>query len=734
MFLFAEWSNVAKFAETKTFTMNFLLRFFIVLTACCLVSANLVGQEGRLEIENKGTSTASHDHIMSWEQFVERMMGEEWNSDEDGADDDELLQNLYELYLHPLNINEATKEDLLVFPFVNEDKADGIMSYLEHNRPMRSFGELMLIDALSKADREMLRLFLLPPEECSGNDGNVKAPITFSRLLQYSKNELLLRSDIPFYTKDGYRDYPEEVLLAHPNKVYRGDRFHHALRYSFSSMNHLFAGVQMEKDAGERGVDYFSGYVMVKDMGIVKRAIVGDYKIGFGQGLAVNTSMKYGKMMMYNSMDRMDIGIRRHSSTSEAGYFTGAAATIALGEWQISAFCSYRDIDATLRNDTLGVATLKTDGMHRTALARSKKNNLGVSNFGGNVHWGKDAVLLSATFVTTHFTKPLLPVYDTDATLYRLYNAEGQDFQVGSMSYMYRGNRLTISGETAYSHCDKENGVATLNSVRWKADGSNVLTLSGRYYGAKFVSINGRAFGENSLVQNEEGLFLGWMSKSLPNTQIDAYVDAMYFPWMKYRVSGSSYGVEGMVQAVYSASNSWNLLVRYKVKSKQADYTVHNSEAPTLLRYKTNQNLKLQLNNILSPSFSLRTSVSGTMYRFADDDSELGFSVSENVRWENASAKLRIDLMLSYFDTDTYNARVYGYEPSLLYSFGSTSYYYRGMRGVLMANIPMLKQRLLLSAKIGMTRYFNRDEISSGLERIAQNHREDLSLQLRYKF
>ena len=63
-------------------------------------------------------------------------------------------------------------------------------------------------------------------------------------------------------------------------------------------MNHLLAGIQMEKDAGERGVDYVSGYVMLKDMGFVKRAIVGNYRLSFGQGLAVNTSMKYGKMII----------------------------------------------------------------------------------------------------------------------------------------------------------------------------------------------------------------------------------------------------------------------------------------------------------------------------------------------------------------------------------------------------------------------------------------------------
>ena len=160
--------------KQKTFAMNFLLRFSLVLTAFCLVSANLVGQESRSKIENTAVASVSDNHTMSWEQFVERMMGEEWNSDDEAVDDDELLQTLYELYLHPLNINEVAKEDLLVLPFIDEEKANEIMSYIDHNRPMRSFGELMLIGTLSKTDREMLRLFLLPPEECSGNEDRLR--------------------------------------------------------------------------------------------------------------------------------------------------------------------------------------------------------------------------------------------------------------------------------------------------------------------------------------------------------------------------------------------------------------------------------------------------------------------------------------------------------------------------------------------------------------------------------
>ena len=88
----------------------------------------------------------------------------------------------------------------------------------------------------------------------------------------------------------------------------------------------------------------------------------------------------------------------------------------------------------------------------------------------------------------------------------------------------------------------------------------------------------------------------------------------------------------------------------------------------------------------------------------------------------------------TYFNTDTYNARISHYEPSLLYAYGSTLYYYMGVRTSLLASIPLFKQSLYINTKLGITKYFNRSTISSGLERINANHREDLQVQIRWKF
>ena len=649
------------------------------------------------------------------------------------AVDEETMERLFELYGTPMDINTVGKEDLEMLPFLSEEQAEEVLRYVEKNGPMVSLGELMMVKNLGKKEREMLRLFVRVDENTSWNDK--KHSPTLKHMLKESQHEAVWRTDAPLYEKEGYKDVAAEILKKSPNKVYRGDKFHHAFRYACSCTNHLLAGIQLEKDAGERGVDYVSGYVMLKDMGVVKRATLGNYRVSFGKGLAVNSGMKYSKTMMLSAMDRMDAGITPHTSTYESGYFTGGAATIRLKGWQLSAFASYKKGDGTYNSDSTGMSSLKTDGLHRTRLERSKKGNLGITNVGGNIHWEHKELRLSATAIATHFDVPLMPRHDTKASTYRLYNASGQDFFVGSVAYAYRFKAISFSGETAFSHTEEQRGTASLNALRWRMDRNNAFTLVGRYYGAKFVSINGKSFGENSTVQNEEGILLGWMSKSIKNMEMQTYVDAMYFPWLKQNVSASSNGYEGMMQVLYSPGNKWSLLARYRIKAKQKDFTYNtNGKTFTTLEYNTKQSLKLQLNYRLSPCVSFRTSATGSHIHFGTNPDEKGYAIGEEIRWQDPKTQCRIDLGLTYFDTDTYNARVYHYEPSLLYTFGSTSYYYQGIRTTLLASIPLLHQSLFIHAKLGMTRYFNRDTIGSGLEMIDANHREDLQVQVRWKF
>lgn len=676
-----------------------------------------------------GTIPLQAQSAISWDEFVERMMEE---TDEEDAIDEETFHELYDIHTNPININTATEQQLSSLPFLTDSQCRDILYYVKVHGPMMSLGELMGISSLQADIRSYLHLF------CYAGPLPKPQP-TLKSILKYTDNDLVLRTDIPLYKKVGYEDVADEILEQSPNKVYRGNNLYHSLRYRFTAGNYIDAGVQMEKDPGERGIDHISAYAMVSNLGAIRTAAIGNYRISFGQGLAVNTGVSYGKLMTLNSLGRMDRGIHRHSSTSETGYFSGAAATINLSRNILTTlFVSSRKEDATFLADSSGISSLKTDGLHRTALERSKKDNITNNTFGGNIHLNiTNSFNLSATAVHTHYSEPLKPKHDTPSTLYRLYNAQGSNFGAYSIAYSLKIPKLTLRGETATS---SSGGVATINSVRWLANEHHRLTAIHRYYGARYVAVNGNSFGENSRPQNEHGLYLGWLTTAIGSgSTLESYIDIVHFPWLKHQVSGSSYSIDGTLQLTTRPNENTTLSARYRFKSKQKDLKIDKATAATQLVFHTTHSLRLQCQAQLSPSLSSRTTISATLKHQKGKDTSKGFLISENLKWKPTD-NLRTELTIAYFNTDSYDSRISIYEPSLLYSFGFRSLYNHGLRTSLLASIPLSKTTpkadspLTLNAKIGSTIHFGQHSIGSGLELIAQNHREDLQLQLRWKF
>lgn len=86
--------------------------------------------------------TEREDRAMAWEDFVELMAEEEEVMDED------LMEQLQELYAHPFDINEVRKEDLEQLPFLNEEQVEGIVKYVKENGRVESLGELLFVREL----------------------------------------------------------------------------------------------------------------------------------------------------------------------------------------------------------------------------------------------------------------------------------------------------------------------------------------------------------------------------------------------------------------------------------------------------------------------------------------------------------------------------------------------------------------------------------------------------------
>jgi hypothetical protein len=95
--------------------------------------------------------------------------------------------------------------------------------------------------------------------------------------------------------------------------------------------------------------------------------------------------------------------------------------------------------------------------------------------------------------------------------------------------------------------------------------------------------------------------------------------------------------------------------------------------------------------------------------------------------------KLKGNIRLQYFETDSYNSRIYAYENDVLYSFSIPAFFDKGFRYYFNASYVAGKQ-LTFWLRLSQTRYLGKKVIGSGLDEINHSRKTDLRLQLKYRF
>lgn len=96
---------------------------------------------------------------------------------------------------------------------------------------------------------------------------------------------------------------PGRNFKKNPNKQYLGYGYYHNLRYSFHYRDQIYAGITAEKDAGEpfftgqnkKGYDFYSLYLLIRNIGHIKTLALGNYRVSYGYGLVINTDFGMGK-------------------------------------------------------------------------------------------------------------------------------------------------------------------------------------------------------------------------------------------------------------------------------------------------------------------------------------------------------------------------------------------------------------------------------------------------------
>lgn len=710
----------------------------------------------------------------AWQEIYAGLMDLD-DFDEDGWQ--EAYEILTAMAEDPQNINETTLEDLLQIPLLTERQAIALLNYRSLYGDLHSMSELAMISQLDRPRITLLNaLFFAKPTKGNGRDALVATNDSLRQAMKdrntegnvmghWRKNErhggsLLFTMTVPTYERAGYRD-----------GTYQGGTLNHSLRFSLQK-RHYQIGLTAAQDAGEpffsgtnaKGWDFYTGFVRLKDIGVLRNFVVGHYQMSMGMGLILNNNYRLSRSSLLISSPSASTVLRGHSSRQESNYLQGIAATIAFPHSHSSAgtlrpttaltvFASYRGLDATIsKAEPPTITTLLTTGYHRTQSEIDRRNSTYQAVAGASLSLDVLPFRLALNVVHVTLSDSLLP---DKRQQYRMFLPTGKHFTNGSLAYSYITPRLQFSGETAISEKATGNegiaisnegkttgseeitisnegkasgvAVATINSINWRPRDSWTLFAVQRFYSYRYQSLMAKSFGDVSNAQNETGVYAGITTTSIRHLSLSAYIDCAYHPWYRYGYNGASRSWDTYAQATYTRNNmTATIRYRYREQAISSDGTAlpaFNGNFDGTAQHSLRGTIK-----IVKGRWTTTSQVQGT---YLPTSSDWGFLVSQGAGYTVGMASLWASL--TYFKTSDYASRLYMTDRTITYGSMSSMVYGEGFRINILGQIKATKN-LTISLRGNTLCYFDRNKISSGHQLIDSSSQTDIQLQVGWKF
>lgn len=652
------------------------------------------------------------------------------NLEDSDVDFTTYLEELYFFYDNPININQTNFDELSRLNLITDVQIISILDY------QRRYGEILTIyelRAIEELDQDVIERII--PFVRVGAPRKYKT--NWKNVLKYGRNDVILRYQRGLQTKEGYIPKSDSILALNPNKQYLGSPDKLYARYKFTYKDKISWGVTAEKDAGEqffkgaqsKGFDFYSAHLMVKDLGLVKTIVVGDFHANFGQGLTMWSGFNMGKSADVLNVKRYARGLKKYSSVNESNFMRGVGVKLQKNKLDLTVFGSHKKIDANVNSsDTLfnngegGITSFQSTGFHRTPGELEDVDAVQQTIIGAATHFTGDNLKIGLVGVSTQYDIPL----EESSQTYTQYNFKGTSgFSVGA-NYLYFKGKTSFFGEVTTS---QNLSLVTLNGVTWHVDPRLDLVVLHRYIDKKNQAIYSAPFG--GATSNENGLYVGVKAKISKQFNLSAYYDQFTHSWLKWSTDGPSFGREVFVQADYKINYNSSMYIRLKNKITQRD-TKEDVVGIDDQVFVNKTTLRLHYSQRISKQVSVKSRVEGVRFLYGTQKSK-GVLLYQDLVYKFKKIPLKVSARYAIFDTDNYDTRLYAYENDLLYLFSIPSYYGKGVRTYLMAKYDIGEQ-IDLWVRWGMFSYAHTTEISSGLEQIEGSLKSDIKVQMKIRF
>ena len=598
---------------------------------------------------------------------------------------EEVLEQMEAVYENSRpNLNNLSYEVAVTLLQLSDYQYYQLQLYIENYGQLYSIYELAAIDGFTDEDMRQLsgKVVISPPPQ--------QRP-TFWQLMKSSKSVLWLRYGQVVERQAGY----DTSRANH----YDGSPAHLQFRYDFDIRQHFGLRIAGEKDAGEAffrgdqkfGFDHYSGSLYVKNIRWLKNAVIGDYRLNFGQGLVLGTSMMSGKGAGVSAIRRFSEGIRPVATTNESEFFRGVAFSLGNANWSGGGFAG---------------AVMESN---RTAL-------------GGALSYRQARFSIDGQFVC-------YGEYDDSARIREKWRSLVQPRQWNAgLSYQALAGKALLFGELAVNEKRKP---ALLQAALFPVTSVFQVAALTRYYATGYQSPMGSGFRTASGDGGEFGVYLTGHLILSRKVEADLFCDYYRLKWLTYRTDAPVQGTDAGLLLTCRLTRKSTLCLRYqwRTRPKNESENLYMHRLAEQCRHR----LRVQWTNAPCPFLNTKTEVSMVFNKGPDQGRwNKGILMYQDLAFSFRKPQLSLHLRVAYFDTDSYEERLYAYENDLYYAFTIGSYYYQGVRAYLMLRYKI--QNFSVWFRVSRTHYLDRHDISSGLSYIDKPHKTEIKVQGMYRF
>ncbi len=519
----------------------------------------------------------------------------------------------------------------------------------------------------------------------------------FKNFFSFSDQQLLIRDIRTIEDQKGYSDEVKSPYLGSPD--------HLSFKYSFKSNDWFQLAISGEKDAGEtffkgenkKGFNLYSYHLQIKNVWVIRKLIIGDYRVHFGQGLIMGNGLN---MSGNSEVQIIKPSLQGVSVMNETPLLKGISCEIGNHKIQGVLFGGYQ----LVADSVVGAM------------------------FGGSVKWNTQLLRLGVHFVQANH-KEYVPFSEK---WYQKGGFAGYVNQNISIDHQLILGSTLLFGEWGFS---VNGGYGILQGIKIPIDPATKLNLLFRKYSSGFQSILGNSFGKRSALNNETGVLVTLTTSITRKLDGTFFSDLYRSEWVQYLIDKPCDYIDLGTYLNYKISRDAQVELRYGYKSVYKNKkNLYFNEIEFTNQHKLKLHLVWQpIDKIkLKTEVIYRINIIDSLQKVQKTDFRRGFLIYQDFQYHIGKPDLQIHFRMALFESDTYNERIYAYENDLQYCFTVNNYYDKGVRYYL-----MIKYKLgimTLQGRISRTVYQNKQTVGSGNDQINQNHKTEVKIQTIFNF